>query len=76
MRTPKNLTIFHSTEPKVLGKEVATSGAYDDSIAGVVSKKALLPPGNYIIVPSTHLPETEGDWEVTVFYDKRDTQIF
>lgn len=48
-------------------KYVATSGAYDDGIAGVAIQLATLATGKYYVVPSTYNPGVELGFRMIVY---------
>lgn len=48
-------------------KHVTTSGAYDDSIAGVATQPTTLSTGKYYVVPSTYNPGVELGFRMIVY---------
>ncbi|KAJ7099454.1 hypothetical protein B0H15DRAFT_771653, partial [Mycena belliarum] len=65
--TAVNLTIFPASATGVLGRHLATSGAYDDSIAGVVTPPLSLGVGKYWAIPSTYNPGFQGAFQLIVY---------
>ncbi|KAJ6631453.1 hypothetical protein B0H10DRAFT_2207112 [Mycena sp. CBHHK59/15] len=51
-----NVTVFPASASGALGRHIATSGGYDDSIAGVATSQISLGPGKYWLIPSTYNP--------------------
>jgi calpain-7 len=54
-----------------LGEEVLSSGPYSDSIYGVSTARKRIGAGTYILVPSTHSPGLVGDFEITIWSERR-----
>ncbi|KAL0955704.1 hypothetical protein HGRIS_001924 [Hohenbuehelia grisea] len=52
---PVNLTIFPASHGRAtLERHIATSGAYNDAVSGVVTPQVTLKAGKYWIIPSTY----------------------
>ncbi|KAJ7198567.1 hypothetical protein GGX14DRAFT_666051 [Mycena pura] len=62
-----NVTLFPTSQTGVLGRHIATSGGYDDSIAGVVMPQVALAVGKYWVVPSTYAPAVQGSFQLVVY---------
>ena len=48
-------------------QHVLTSGAYDDTIAGVATPQILVAAGKYYVMPSTYNPGTEVGFKLIVY---------
>jgi calpain-7 len=46
---------------------VLTSGAYDDTIAGVATAQITFGAGTYFVVPSTYSPGHEAEYKLLVY---------
>ncbi|KAF5317385.1 hypothetical protein D9611_003702 [Ephemerocybe angulata] len=67
--TRLNLTIYPSAPGSTKqAKHIATSGAYDDSLAGVVVPQTTLSPGKYLVVPSTYKPGVEAEFRMLCYF--------
>lgn len=69
---PLNVTVYPSSigsfPPFLEGKKhIATSGGYDDSIAGVATPAVTFAAGKYYIVPSTYSPGAELGFRILVY---------
>lgn len=66
-----NVTLFPASPTPVtlksLGRHIATSGPYIDSISGVVTPLTIFQPGNYLILPSTFQEGVEEVFKIEVF---------
>jgi hypothetical protein len=64
-----NLTLFPAPAPgtSALGRHLATSGAYDDSVAGVATPQIALGVGKYWAVLSTYAPGVLGAFQLVVY---------
>jgi len=66
-----NVTVYpnfqNSIDSSLRQRHVATSGAYDDTIAGVATPQVTLGTGKYYIVPSTYNPGTETGFRMLVY---------
>ncbi|KAJ7935279.1 hypothetical protein B0H13DRAFT_2304939 [Mycena leptocephala] len=64
-----NLTLFPAPAAgtSALGRHLATSGAYDDSVAGVATPQIALGVGKYWAVPSTYAPGVLGAFQLVVY---------
>ncbi|KAF8150505.1 hypothetical protein K438DRAFT_1865522 [Mycena galopus ATCC 62051] len=65
-----NLTLFPAPgagASGALGSHVATSGAYDDSVAGVATPQIALGVGKYWAVPSTYAPGVMSAFQLVVY---------
>jgi len=74
--SPTNIALFSkstdSTTPcGILGEEVLSSGPYSDSIYGVSTPRKRIGTGTYILVPSTHSPGLTGDFEITIWSQRK-----
>ncbi|KAF4563111.1 cysteine protease [Pleurotus pulmonarius] len=64
---PINVTVYPAPTRGSLGQYAATSGAYNDSIAGVVTPKVSLVPGTYWIIPSTHSAGVQAAFKLVTY---------
>ncbi|KAH7098311.1 cysteine proteinase [Auriculariales sp. MPI-PUGE-AT-0066] len=63
-----NLTVFtYDPKTKTLGREVATSGAYAESLSGALIPETNLPPGRYVLVPSTYATGVRSTFRLVLF---------
>ncbi|KAJ7350713.1 hypothetical protein DFH08DRAFT_115762 [Mycena albidolilacea] len=65
-----NLTLFPAPAAGTsgaLGRHIATSGAYDDSVAGVATPQIALGVGKYWAVPSTYAPGVLNAFQLVVY---------
>ncbi|KAJ6593314.1 hypothetical protein B0H19DRAFT_1215467 [Mycena capillaripes] len=68
-----NVTLFPApalgpgTIVPALGRHLATSGAYDDSVAGVATPQVTLGVGKYWAIPSTYAPGVVGAFQLVVY---------
>ncbi|KDR76346.1 hypothetical protein GALMADRAFT_247750 [Galerina marginata CBS 339.88] len=66
-----NVTVYpnfqNDIESSLRQSHVATSGAYEDTIAGVATPQATLGTGKYYIVPSTYNPGTETGFRMLIY---------
>ena len=66
-----NVTIYPNSKDDITAslkaRHIATSGAYDDSIAGVATPQFSLGPGKYYIIPSTYNPGTTAAFRMLVY---------
>lgn len=65
-----NLTLFPAPATGTsgaLGRHIATSGAYDDSVAGVATPQIALGVGKYWAVPSTYAPGVLNAFQLVVY---------
>ncbi|KAK0459294.1 uncharacterized protein EV420DRAFT_1677667 [Desarmillaria tabescens] len=58
--SPLNVTIYPADASEYTASHLATSGAYDDAISGVVTPQISLNRGKYWIIPSTFNPGIEA----------------
>jgi calpain-7 len=65
--TAVNLTILPSSATGSLGRHLATSGGYDDSIAGVATPQISLSVGKYWVITSTYNPGFQGAFQLIVY---------
>ncbi|KAF5375558.1 hypothetical protein D9615_009157 [Tricholomella constricta] len=65
--TSLNITIFPASSDGALRRHIATSGAYNDAISGVVTPQISLGPGKYWAVPSTYNPGVEAGFQLFVY---------
>lgn len=64
---PINVTVYSPPTRGSLGQYAATSGAYNDSIAGVVTPKVSLVPGTYWIIPSSHSAGVQAPFKLVIY---------
>ncbi|KAK0183648.1 hypothetical protein F5146DRAFT_1085661 [Armillaria mellea] len=64
--SPLNVTIY-SAGASEYASHLATSGAYDDAISGVVTPQISLNRGKYWIIPSTFNPGIEAAFQLIVY---------
>jgi calpain-7 len=71
--SPANIAMFaEAAAPcNTLGEEVLSSGPYSDSIYGVSTPRKRIGAGTYILVPSTHSPGLTGDFEITIWSERK-----
>ncbi|KAF9012688.1 hypothetical protein BDQ17DRAFT_1344439 [Cyathus striatus] len=63
-----NITLYPaSTSTAALQRPVATSGDFDDAIAGVATPQVVLKAGKYWAIPSTYQPGVESDFKMIVY---------
>ena len=64
-----NVTVYRHpiTTPLNQQRHVLTSGAYDDTIAGVATPQISVAAGKYYVVPSTYNPGTEVGFKLIVY---------
>ncbi|KAF8905038.1 hypothetical protein CPB84DRAFT_1845125 [Gymnopilus junonius] len=66
-----NVTVYSNSQNNIkasLGqRHIATSGAYDDTIAGVATPQTTLGVGKYYMVPSTYNPGTQAAFRMVVY---------
>jgi len=64
-----NVTVYspHATPSLNQQRHILTSGAYDDTIAGVATPQISVAAGKYYVVPSTYNPGTEVGFKLTVY---------
>jgi calpain-7 len=64
-----NVTVYSQYITPSLNQQrhVATSGAYDDTIAGVATPQISVAAGKYYVVPSTYNPGTEVGFKLIVY---------
>ncbi|KAI0690918.1 hypothetical protein C8T65DRAFT_87074 [Cerioporus squamosus] len=62
-----NLTVFNTSAGSTLGRHIATSGPYSDSVSGVVIENLTLQPGRYLVVPSTYKPGVLAGFRLVVY---------
>jgi hypothetical protein len=72
--TALNVAVFHSTKsstptslPRANTGPVATSGAYSDPLAGVVTPLVTLAQGTYEIIPSTYSPDIQAAFRLIMY---------
>ena len=70
-----NVTIFSASPSGKLAQHVATSGPYDDSLAGVVVPLTNLSPGKYWVVPSTYKSGVEGDFRLICYFSAAGVEV-
>lgn len=63
-----NVTIFPASPSGRLTQHVGTSGAYEDSLAGVVLPLTNLSPGKYWVVPSTYKSGVEAEFRLVCYF--------
>jgi len=56
-------------------RHTATSGAYDDCIAGVATPQIALAKGKYWIVPSTYNPGMEARFKIIVYSSVKEFEV-
>jgi len=69
---PLNITLYSVIQDNVQlsleqKRNVATSGAYDSSIAGVATPQITIGAGRYYVVPSTYSPGVEAGFRILVY---------
>jgi hypothetical protein len=69
-----NVTIYPAAS-STTASHIATSGAYDDSLAGVVVPRTMLRPGKYWVVPSTYKPGVEAEFSLICYFSVKDVKI-
>ncbi|KAF9494200.1 cysteine proteinase [Pleurotus eryngii] len=62
-----NVTVYPAPTRGSLGQYATTSGAYNDSIAGVVTPQVSLVPGTYWIIPSTHSASVQAAFKLVIY---------
>ena len=63
-----NLSVFRKNDGLApLGRQVATSGPYDDSLAGVVVENPRLEAGGYLLLASTFAPNVPARFVLYVY---------
>jgi calpain-7 len=64
-----NVTVYSQHVIPSLNQQrhVLTSGAYDDTIAGVATPQISVAAGKYYVVPSTYNPGTEVGFKLIVY---------
>lgn len=67
-----NVTVFASVGNDIQSSltqkpAVLTSGAYDDTIAGVATPQTKVAAGTYYVVPSTYSPGHEAGFKLVVY---------
>ena len=64
-----NVTVFSQLVTPSLNqrRHILTSGAYDDTIAGVATPQISVATGKYYVVPSTYNPGTELGFKLIVY---------
>ncbi|KAK0454341.1 hypothetical protein EV421DRAFT_1756269 [Armillaria borealis] len=65
--SPLNVTIYAADASEYTASHLATSGAYDDAISGVVTPQISLNRGKYWIIPSTFNPGIEAAFQLIVY---------
>lgn len=65
--TSLNVTIFPASLSGSLKRHIATSGAYNDAISGVVTPQVSLSAGKYWAVPSTYNAGVESGFQLFVY---------
>ncbi|KAK0459293.1 uncharacterized protein EV420DRAFT_1677658, partial [Desarmillaria tabescens] len=65
--SPLNVTIYPADASEYTSSHLATSGAYDDAISGVVTPQISLNRGKYWIIPSTFNPGIEAAFQLIVY---------
>ncbi|SJK98157.1 uncharacterized protein ARMOST_01418 [Armillaria ostoyae] len=65
--SPLNVTIYPADASEYTASHLATSGAYDDAISGVVTPQISLNRGKYWIIPSTFNPGIEAAFQLIVY---------
>lgn len=73
---PANIALFSKSTDSFapcnsLGEEVLSSGPYSGSIYGVSTARKRIGAGTYILVPSTHSPGLTGDFEITIWSERK-----
>ena len=65
-----NLTVFAwDLQTRTLSRQIATSGAYTETVSGALVSETRLGQGHYVLVPSTYVAELCMDFRVTVHAD-------
>ncbi|KAF8199531.1 hypothetical protein BJ912DRAFT_1020136 [Pholiota molesta] len=76
---PVNVTVYSDHEDIMASLKhqghIATSGAYDDSIAGVATPQVTLGTGKYYLVPSTYNPGTMAGFRMLVYSSISSVQV-
>ncbi|KAH6910301.1 hypothetical protein BKA70DRAFT_1272694 [Coprinopsis sp. MPI-PUGE-AT-0042] len=78
---PLNITIYPATngspttESLTRSRHVATSGPYDDGLAGVATPIVTLTPGKYWAVPSTFRSGVQADFRLLLWYSSQGIKI-
>jgi hypothetical protein len=68
---PVNITLFRrAASGNGIGEQVATSGPYVEATSGVALPRTRLPPGVYLLIPSTYERGMLGEWVLDVWGDK------
>ncbi|KAJ7736872.1 hypothetical protein B0H16DRAFT_1572895 [Mycena metata] len=64
-----NLSLFPApaSGTAALGRHITTSGAYDDSVAGVATPQVTLGVGKYWIIPSTYSPGVLAKFQLIIY---------
>ncbi|TDL23115.1 cysteine proteinase [Rickenella mellea] len=70
-----NATIFTSSENHTLGRQIATSGPYTDTISGAATPLVSVTPGKYLLVVSTYDPGIKVSFMISVFTKTSDVQV-
>ncbi|KAG7449916.1 cysteine proteinase [Guyanagaster necrorhizus] len=65
--SPLNVAIYPADASEYTASHLATSGAYDDAISGVVTPQISLNRGKYWIIPSTFNPGIEAAFQLIVY---------
>ncbi|PBK88494.1 cysteine proteinase [Armillaria gallica] len=65
--SPLNVTIYLADPSEYTASHLATSGAYDDAISGVVTPQISLNRGKYWIIPSAFNPGIEAAFQLIVY---------
>ena len=79
--TSLNVTIYPVSSSSLVEcnlttlRHTATSGAYDDCIAGVATPQIALAKGKYWIVPSTYNPGMEARFKIIVYSSVKEFEV-
>lgn len=73
--TRLNVAIYPAASSSAVQDPVASSGAYDDSLAGVVIPQTTLRPGKYYVVPSMHKPGVEAEFRLICYFSSAGVKI-
>ncbi|KAJ8517520.1 hypothetical protein ONZ45_g5319 [Pleurotus djamor] len=72
---PINVSVYPALTKGLLLHHTATSGAYSDSISGVVTPQTSLIPGKYWIIPSTYSAGISESFKLIVYSSSNNISI-
>ncbi|PFH46869.1 hypothetical protein AMATHDRAFT_68923 [Amanita thiersii Skay4041] len=72
---PLNVTLYSTSSVEDSQQPTATSGPYDDAIAGVATPQFWLNTGTYWMVPSTYTPGIRAEFQLTIYSSVADIVI-